>query len=231
MKSPARNIAVLVAGLVLAGGGVGAARLLHVGPWRPEDPGPVVARVDGRPIYLSQAEARLQGLASVHGDVSDSLGADWPQKVLQSLVDDVLIQEEAERRDIHLTDEEIAAALSQVRQDFPSGEAFDRWLEDQGMDLAELERRMTLNMLAARVYMAVTADVKVAGAEIRAYYRSHRSNYEGADGPTPLLEVRASIRDALEQQERDRAFAVWLDERRDGANVFVVLDGWWRNIP
>jgi len=226
-----KRLAILAAGLALIGAVVGADYVLHLGPWRSEDRGPVVARVDGRPIFLSEARARLQGLSSVHGEIEQALGKEWQEKVLQSLVDDVIIREEADRRGIHLTDQEVAAAVDQIRQDLPQPGAFESWLDEQGMDLAELERRVTLNLLAARVYMAVTAPVTVSGQEIRAYYRSHRADYEEVDGTIPsLLEVRGSIRQDLEKREKDRAFAAWLDGRRQAVNVVVVLDDWWRSI-
>ncbi len=225
-----RTVVLLGLTLALAGAGVSAAALMHVGPWRPRDLGPVMARVDGRPVYLSQARARTQGLTSVHGDIAVALGPTWPEKVLQSLVDDVIIQEEAERRGIALSPDDLSAAVAQVRGDFPSEDEFGRWLESQHMDLAELERRMSLNLLAARVYLAVTRPVEVTPAEIRDYYRKHRTDYEEDDRTVPLLEVRTTIRDTLEKQEKDAAFADWLDARREAAKVDVIIDDWWRSV-
>lgn len=224
------KIILLACGLALVGAIVGAAYLLEIGPWKPaKDPGPVMARVDGTPIYLGDARSRLAGLTSVHGD--EELGPEWEGRLLQSLVDDVLMREEAARRGIVLSDAEVEAGLSEVRQGFGTEESFQEWLDSNNIDMAELERRARLNMLSARVYLDMTSSVKVDGAEIRAYYRKHTEDYEREDGTTaPLLEVRSSIVEVLEKKQKDRIFGDWLDEQRETADLTVLIDDWWRKI-
>ncbi|HWO70188.1 MAG TPA: peptidylprolyl isomerase [Actinomycetota bacterium] len=206
-----------------------AALLLGLRAGRGEDRGPVIVRVDGVAIYLADARARLEGLRAVHGE--EAVGPDWRETVLRSLVDDVLIREEAERRGIRIGPGEVALAVERIRAGLGGPAAFERWLEERGMDLAELERRVGLNLLGARVYQAVTEGVTVTPEEVRAYYREHREEFGTADGRVPRLpEVRVSIRQTLMKEERDRAFAEWLEGRRREARVVVVLPDWWRRL-
>lgn len=231
-----RRVVVLLAGVALiAAASLGAASALHVGPWSLDEssasPGPLIATVDGRPIYLGMARARIDGLSTVHGDLQGALGRDWQQQVLDSLVDDQLIAEEARARGIVVSDEDVQVHLAKLQEMFPSLQAFSDWLGSQGMDLAELERRIRVQTVASLVYRSVTEDVSVSGRAIRRYYRSHGTAFEGPDGtPTPLLEVRTSIRRQLLKQRRDQAFAGWLDRRRQDAKVVIVMDDWWRRI-
>lgn len=194
------------------------------------DLGPVIARVDGSPIYLSQAEARIAGLSTVHGDVETTLGQEWPQRVLDSLVDDVIIENEAERRSLTLAPEKVEGAIADIRNGFGTPQEFQEWLEARSMDLTELERRVRLNLLSAQVYLDVTASAEVTAEEIREYYRKHRADFVEGDRTMPLLEVRNSIRDLLEKEEKDRAFREWLDRAHEQVDVVVVLDGWWRSL-
>lgn len=194
------------------------------------DRGPVIARVDGNPIYLTQAEARISGLATVHGDVEKTLGPEWPQRILDSLIDDVIIQTEADRRGLAIPQEKVEGALAEIRNGFGSPQAFEEWLDAQEMDLAELERRVRLNLLAAEVYLDVTAATDVSQEEIREYYRKNREDFAEGDRTLPLLEVRNSIRDLLEKRERDGAFGAWLEQRHEQVDVVVVLGDWWRRL-
>lgn len=194
------------------------------------DMGPVIARVDGTPIYLAQAKARVEGLSSVHGDVQTTLGADWQDKVMQSLVDDVIVRDEAVRRGLAVNDADLAETVQGIRNDFPSQEAFEKWLGEQGMSLQELERRVELNMLSTRLYVDITAEVKVTNDQIRGYYHEHKADFVGPDGTPPLLEVRTQIREDLLKQAQDAAFGAWLEQQRQDVNVVIVLEDWWRRV-
>ena len=233
MTSQIQKIAILVAALVVIGGGIVGASVLHIGPFGSNERGPVIATVDGQPIYLADARSRLEGLTSVHGgsDLEKTLGPNWQEMILQSLVDDHILQQEADRRGISVTDQDVAIALQRVQQMFNSAAEFQKWLDGQGMTQAELESRIRLQTLAADVYNAVTADVTVTNGEVRAYYEKTKDKYVGSDGqPLPLSTVRASLRKDLEKKGKDQAYATWLQEARTQVNVQVLLEDWWKDL-
>lgn len=231
MKSRLVPVSLLAAALIAT---LALAYALHLGPWAPPaspDPGPVIARVDGDPIHLAEARARVESLASVHGDIEQTLGEDWPDRVLGSLVDDRVLIHAADELGITVTDEDVAVHLQRVESLLPEGESLEEWLASQHMTREELERRIRLQLFGARVYAAVTRDVTVSGEEIRAYYREHRDEFEDVDGTvTPLLEVRRSLRETLLQQARDEAYASWLRDARARAEVVVVMPDWWKRL-
>lgn len=233
MTSQLRRIAILVAALVVIGGGIVAASVFRIGPFASNDRGPVIATVDGQPIYLADAKSRLEGITSVHGgsDLEKTLGANWQEMILQSLVDDHILQKEADRRGITPTDQDVAIALERVQQMFPSATEFQKWLDGQGMTLDELESRIRLQTLASDVYNAVTADVTVTEDEVRAYYEKTKDKYVGSDGqPLPLSTVRTSLRQDLERKKKNQAYATWLQEARTQVKVQVVLEDWWKDL-
>lgn len=219
--------AALVAGAV-AIAGVLTFVLLRDGGEAAPVAGPVIARVNGSPIHLSQARARVEGVASVHGDAP--LGDEWAERILESLIDDVIVAEAADQRGIEATDADIEAGVNRIRDNFASEEEFTQWLAERGMDVTELRRRVTLELITSRVFLAVTADIEITGDEVREYYRSHRSDYTVDDRRIPLLQVRQDIRDKLEKEERDRTFGEWLAQRREEARVEVLLPDWWGRV-
>lgn len=224
------GVIVFVLGFLAAG-----AYALHLPPWgTPSEAlelGPVIARVDGRPIHLGEAQARLQGLSTVHGDVEGMLGDDWQDRILQSLVDDQILLRQAEELGITVADEDIQSYVERVEDMLGPDQSLDGWLAEQGMTRAELERRANLQLVGARVYITVTKDVTVTGDDVRDYYREHRMEFQEADGTIPtLLELRRSFRETLLKQRQDEAYAAWLTETREKVEVVVVMDDWWRNV-
>lgn len=232
--TPSHKLRIFLAVAVVASAGIATAfaAAFDVGPFEPQrDPGPVVATVNGRPIYLSEARSRLEGLGSVHGDIQDVFGAQWHDRILDSLVEDHVIRAEASARGIVVTDDELADHVRRLREMFGSDEEFDGWMRQQGIDETELERRIYLQTVAAELYEAITADVEVEMTEVRAYYRSHPDEYEQADGSVAeLWAVKDSIREDLLKRGKDQTFGAWLDEARADAEVVVVMDGWWKEL-
>jgi hypothetical protein len=191
---------------------------------------PVIARVDGTPIYLWQARYRVEGLTSIHGTIEDTMGSGWQDIVMRSLVDDVIVRREALARDLGVSGPDLEQALQGVRDDFESEEAYQKWLQEQGMTESELERRIEINMLTTRLYLEITSDVQVSHEEIHDYYLKHETEFTGPDGTPTLLEVRDQIRSDLLKKEQDGTFGAWLEQQRKQVNVEIVIEDWWRRL-
>lgn len=241
-----RQLAVVSAALlvVLAIGTAAVAFVFHRGPFaradggttvvdvdEPLDLGPVIATVDGNPVYLGEAKSRVEGIASLHGDIETVLGEEWRDAILQSLVSDQVLRAAATELGVTITEADIQASVAEVEGMVGEGQTLETWLEAQGMSYAELERRIELQLIGSRVYVEVTRDVTVAGEEIRAYYREHKLEFTGADGHvSSLLEVKRSIRDGLLKDAKDLAYATWLADAKAEAEVVVVMDDWWKEV-
>jgi parvulin-like peptidyl-prolyl isomerase len=232
MKLTNRSAAILILVGVLAVLTLGTAWLLGVGPLRSSNRNPVIATVDGRPIYLDEARSRVRSLAGMHeGSQGPLSGSDWHDQVLQSLVDDQLIREEADRQGIAVTDQEIASAVQDVIDLFPTLAEYQTWLTSEQMDQGDVEDRMELQIISTRVFEAVTSDVHASDAQLREHYEANTASYAADDGePATFSEARADVRDDVEQQMKDEAFISWLDDQRRSASVEVILAEWWSEI-
>lgn len=193
--------------------------------------GPVIARVSGDPITLAEAQLRVAGLSSLHGDIEDVMGPDWPDAILESLVQDRLVRAAADEEGIVVTNGEVADSLASVKELSSSADDFQAWLEDQGLTLTELERRLWMQILNGKVYRETTIGATVSGAELRDYYREHKGQYEGVDGvPLPFISVRSSLRTELLEQRRNELFAEWLADARERIALEIVDDDWWKEL-
>lgn len=235
-----RATILITAGVAaVALGGVGIASALDMGPFADtsetavpiRDLGPVIAEVDGEPIFLGEIRSRVEGIASVHGSLEDSLGEDWQEDLLQNVVDDKIIEQQAAVLGISMTPEEVDAAIERLHGYFASEAEFAAWLEEGQMDEAELRDRIWLQELASKVYLQVTGDVTIDRDEARAWFEDHPDEYPGVDGEgVPFFSVRDEIERDLEKDERDAAYAAWLEEQRAQVQVVVVMDDWWKEI-
>ena len=236
MNTHAKAVVLLFGVLgVLVVAGAGAMYLLRDEPPEPapipiaQPSGAVIATVDGRPIYLDEAASRVSGLTGLHEGFD--LEGEWAERILMSLVDDQIIRVTAADLGLGMSQEELRAHLGELESNFGTEPEFDAWLEEQGIDLAELARRVELQTLAARVYEDVTSQVAVTEDEARAYYKEHRDEFDTPDGAVPgFLFVQEQIMQDLLKQAQDQAFGEWLKDREADADVEVLVEDWWKEI-
>jgi hypothetical protein len=235
MISKKTGVIVACAAVVVVAAAIGGATALdrrNAPPAvAPRDLGPPIASVNGQLVYLDEMRSRVQGIELVHGTLRDSLGPDWRDELLQNLVDDKIILQKAQELGITVTDADVQAHVDELRSQFPDDASFDQWLSQGQMDRAELFDRIRLQTVASLLYRQVTKGVHVDTEQERAYWAAHPNKYPGVDGNgAPFLAVKDQIRQDIAKNERDRAYAAWLAEQRDTANVVVLMDDWWKEI-
>lgn len=198
----------------------------------PRDVGPVIATVNGLPIHLGEIEARVEGMTDMHrGDLEETLGEDWPDDILQNVVDDRIVEMHAEALGITVTEDDVTEAMDRLRGYFGSEQDFEAWLEEGLMDEAELRDRVRLQVLTTEVFRSVTEDVTVSTDEARRWFEGHPGKYPGLDGEgVPFYSVKDQVKEDVLTDKREDAYAVWLDAQREVVEVVVVDDGWWKEL-
>ena len=214
----------LIAGVAAAGLLAAALVAWNAAAGEPDEP--AIALVDGRPIYESAAQARIDSVGSLHGgDITETLGEEWRETILRTLIDDVIIAIEADRRGIEVASETLEQEMADVRR-LAGGDDWEEWLESRGLDEEELERRIHLQLLSGLIYQAVTEGVSPTEDDLLAYYDENLSSFTTQDGERPFLEVRNSIEETVAKNMKDEAYAAWIVDERGDVTIEVVDDAW-----
>ncbi len=170
---------------------------------------PLVARVNGQPIYLDvyqkqveQTERALieQGIMA-QGEVGEAQRAQLRANVLQGLIDQVLIEQAAAEMGITVTDEELEQSLqSVVGEDVAS---LEQWLQMNNMTEEELRAMQRAQLLASKVIAVVSATVPAVAEQVHA---RHIFTVDRAKGQALLERLRKGENfAALAQQESEDA--------------------------
>lgn len=124
-------------------------------------PRPLAATVNGEPIYLEAYESEL-AIQEVQFSGLD------PRKVaLEKLIEDLLIAQEAARRGIGISPEEVDAAIAETVAKI-GPEAYQLWLAENGYTEATFHDAVAAELLRTRVLEDVTADVGDSAEFVRA---------------------------------------------------------------
>ncbi|MDD5556800.1 MAG: peptidylprolyl isomerase [bacterium] len=176
------------------------------------------------------------------------------REILEQIIEERLVLQEARRRDIRaqMGDEfarEVDRVIAEVRRRFPSEEEFVRRLEREGTTLerfrAEQEDR---TLVRAMLMKDVSSKCTVSPAEVRRYYETHKTEFEEPErihvsqiwmkeDPQRLGRAEERAREALGMIEAGRPFADVAREHSDcpyaargGDWGFISRGHWTREL-
>lgn len=136
---------------------------------------------------------------------------------LNKVIEDKLILSEAKRKLVIVKDPEVDDALTDVRNKFPSREAFLKSVEDQGYTEKKLwDRFRDQIMMQKLVSYEVKSKVSVSPGEVNEYYKNHPQDF--AQGDRVKLE-HILVRVGTRSEEEASSFAQSLyDKIKAGAS-------------
>jgi hypothetical protein len=182
----------------------------------------IVARVNGRPIYLSQLEFRhdlmhMEGGGSFVPSVAN-LRKDYGA-ILGELIVQELVAQELEARGRGVTDQEISEAEAVVRQDYPD-DTFEQMLVEEYIDLGAWRQQLRYHLAIEKFQQQVLRpQIKIDYTEADAYYKKHVSDFYLPER-LRLLIVRAPTRELVERAVE--LYRAERDEKRLSATLKQV---------
>lgn len=142
----------------------------------------VVAVVNGEMITLNDLRGPTTSEMSRRGMQQNDPRADQLRRqVLDVLINNILIQQEAERLKVNVSSQEVDAEVRKfVQRSGLAQSAFEEQLKKQGSDMSELRKRVRETFLRQRImHFMVARKVVVTPEEMEAYYNTHKDEFSG----------------------------------------------------
>jgi peptidyl-prolyl cis-trans isomerase C len=134
------------------------------------------------------------------------------RQVLDQLVGFKLLVQETKARKMTVPDAELEGQIGQMRQRFPSEEAFSKALADQKITLDKLKQDMRSQMLVSKIIETeVAPTVSVTDKDIQAFYEQNKQRFnepEGVRASHILIRFPQNADAAAKKQARTQAEAV-----------------------
>ena len=143
----------------------------------------VAARVNGRPVSLDEldkvVESNKQRYAAQGMQLSPEQESMLKQQVLDGLVMREVLEQEAGRLSVSVTDDEFRAVIAEFQSQFPDEATFELILQQQGYTRAqfevELRRQMVIEKLIEREAFGA---IVVSAEDTRAFYNENTEIFE-----------------------------------------------------
>jgi len=178
----------------------------------------LVATVDNQPILLSELEGRtVLALNQMQIGPEDTAAVrEVRRQVLEDLIDQRVLEREAEAKSVQVSDAEVTAAVNEAiqrnKEMLGSEEAFRRQLAQEGITEEELRQRYReearREMLGSRlVQTEFHGEATIAPAEARAYFDEHRTELPEREPTIHLQRLAIRVQPDSVVLERSRTLA------------------------
>lgn len=208
-------------------------------PMPPVPPGPpvdtskmpaVVARCNGVEIkkdeLVRQAEQmRMRLMQASRGQQTPPLDAGFYKQILDGLVAQTLLLQDARKQGVTVTDQDIKPQLDAIRKQFPDAATFQKALAGQGMTEKALEDNLRQEALIQKyITTKVFSTVTVTDQEARAFYEQNKAQMQRPER-VHLRHILVGVQPNASADDKQKAKAKAEDilKRAQGGEDFAKL--------
>jgi parvulin-like peptidyl-prolyl isomerase len=173
---------------------------------------PLAAVVSGEPIYLVDYERMVAqyetAMISSGVDFSTTDGQarllQAREDILNSMIEQVLIEQYALQQGIVVTDEDVQVAIDQIVQDVGGEAEFQVRLEQNGITEQDMWNDLRAQLIGAKVVEQVTSSVPETADHVHARH-IYVDTREGAEQLLTLLQGGADFAELAQQHSQDES--------------------------
>lgn len=140
------------------------------------------------------------------------------KQVLDNLITETLINQEAQKMKVKVTPGEINTELTNVKNNLKeSGQDLDKLLALQGMSTEEFKRQIELQKTIEKI---LGDKINATDDEINQYIEQNKETFPKDYNPD---EMKKTVKLQLEQQKLSEEFQKWLDLAKTKANINYIV--------
>jgi hypothetical protein len=165
----------------------------------------VVAMVNGKPITRFSL---IQQLEKTNGKTA-----------LESLINATLIQQEAKKEGVVVTDADVESELEKVRLNLETqGMNLDAALSAQGMTMDDLQKELRMKQTVEKI---LKNEIQVSNEDVKKYFEDNSQLFgEGAK----FEDLEQSIKDQLQSEKLSVEFQSWYSKLKDESDIKYFLN-------
>ncbi len=193
------------------------------GARQPMGPGQAEAAavVNDTAITFNELNAAFSNMASqydpaVMQEMDESTLLFFRRMVLENLINNELLYQEAQSRRIRVPDAEVNQQVDRFRESFPSSEDWNRFLRFQGISLRDVREAFRRQLMIEYLVNSLAEDIVIPDEEIENYYQDNQEIIE-----RPFEEVEKQIREFLQQERQQNRLERLLAELRENSEVII----------
>jgi hypothetical protein len=190
--------------------------------------GTAVAILNGEEISRESFDKLFEGMKNMYsqqgvnfeGEGSEELLSDLKQYVLDTLINERVLLQEAEKKGFEVSSEEINSELEQIRSRFGSDEEFEKALSDNFLDLEQLKENIATEI---KIGLYLDSEVEapvVTEEEVEELYNQYSEMFD----EMPEFDiVRDDLEAELREDKKDSAVRAFLKILVEKSEIEILI--------
>lgn len=161
-----------------------------------DDSKEVLIKVNERVVTAGEYRDAFKRLVPVDQDQSTDELVELKKELVNEMVEEELLLEEAQKLGAGVTDRELASEVEQLKKEY-GDESFKSAIEERYGSFKGWEERIKRKLLIKRAIEKLTADIKVTNREAEAWYSEHKEEFSKPEQVRARMIVVASEEEAV----------------------------------
>ena len=165
----------------------------------------ISAMVNGKPIWKKELVKEMETY--------------YGESVLSSIIEGELIKQEAEKRGIKATEEEVSNQIKKIEDSMKSqGQDLQQALEESGMTVEDLRENYKMNILIEKL---LADKITVTDEDIQKYIEENKDSFpEGTD----MEQIKSLVEEGLKQEKMSTEYQSFINGLREKADIEILLN-------
>lgn len=183
-------------------------------------------------MHMEQAKEMFQQ-QGMDLEEDEELRQQVKDDIINHLIEQTLISQEVERRDIEVSQEEVDEVFSQFKEQF-SDEEFEEFLAQSGLDADEAYERIKQDLETQALIEDIISDdppeIEVTEEEVEEAYEQQKQMYEAQEGvdEIPSLEdlrpqIEAQLEDQKLQQHHGEVLEKLIEDLKEDIEIEILI--------
>ncbi|MDA3937605.1 MAG: peptidylprolyl isomerase [Actinomycetota bacterium] len=142
----------------------------------------IAAIVNGEEITLTELNSQVDQLIEQYpqmfeGPDGEGRLIDFKQRLLDNLINNILIRQAAEDEGVTVSDSEVEAQIEELKAGFPTEEDYVAALESAGMDADALDEQLKDQLILERLLEKLTSEIEITSDAMEEYYAGNQEQF------------------------------------------------------
>lgn len=157
-------------------------------------------------------------------NLEESAIKDLQVRVLNQLIEELIIAERAKEMGLQISDQELEEAVNAIKADYPD-ETFEETLLENAVSFEEWKKKLATRLIVQKVIARELIDqVQISSQDVADYYWAHYPNGFSEDSATS--EINERIVKHLRQQKAEQQYKEWIGKLRQSIQLEINQKQW-----